>query len=208
MLRLETRLGRPDVGSGPSFDRFEGLLERETRGLGVRLTIGRRPGAIGFRQAPVVAGRRLQLLPLVDFASIGSNDLVQFLFASDRGNPKLVGRYDPLSPSALSVMRTIVEKAEQHGKPVTLCGELGGRPLEAMGLIGIGLTSISMVPSAVGAVKAMVLSLDRAKLWTYMQPLLSSPLHSIRPELMEFAQRNGVVWRRPPLRAATVPGPW
>ncbi|MBM3519606.1 MAG: phosphoenolpyruvate--protein phosphotransferase, partial [Alphaproteobacteria bacterium] len=133
------------------------------------------------------------LLPMVDFASIGSNDLVQFLFASDRGNPRLAGRYDPLSPAALGVMRMIVEKAEAHNKPVTLCGELGGRPLEAMGLVGIGLTSISMVPAAIGPVKAMILSLDRAKLWDYMRPLLASPLHSIRAELLEFAQRNGVV---------------
>ena len=133
------------------------------------------------------------LLPMVDFASIGSNDLVQFLFASDRGNPRLAGRYDPLSPAALAVMRHIVEKAAQHGKPVTLCGELGGRPLEAMGLIGIGLTSISMVPAAIGPVKAMILSLDRARLWDHMRPLLTSPLHSIRAELLEFAQRNGVV---------------
>ena len=133
------------------------------------------------------------LLPLTDFASIGSNDLVQFLFASDRGNPKLAGRYDPLSPAALGAMRMIVEAATRHGKPVTLCGELGGRPLEAMGLVGVGLTSISMVPSAIGPVKAMVRSLDRAKLWAFMEPLLRSPLHSIRPELMEFGQRNGVV---------------
>jgi len=133
------------------------------------------------------------LLPMVDFASIGSNDLVQFLFASDRGNPKLAGRYDPLSPAALSAMRLVVEKAALHGKPVTLCGELGGRPLEAMGLIGIGLTSISMVPSAIGAVKAMIMTLDQRKLWDFMQPLLKSPLHSIRADLLEFAQRNGVV---------------
>ena len=133
------------------------------------------------------------LLPLVDFASIGSNDLVQFLFASDRGNPKLAGRYDPLSPAALGAMRLIVEKAERHKKPVTLCGELGGRPLEAMALVGVGLVSISMVPSAVGPVKAMVMSLDKAKLWRFMEPLLASPLHTLRPELMEFAQRNGVV---------------
>jgi len=133
------------------------------------------------------------LLPMVDFASIGSNDLVQFLFASDRGNPKLTGRYDPLSPAALSAMRLVVEKAALHGKPVTLCGELGGRPLEAMGLIGIGLTSISMVPSAIGAVKAMIMTLDQRKLWAFMEPLLNSPLHSIRADLLEFAQRNGVV---------------
>ena len=132
------------------------------------------------------------LLPLADFASIGSNDLVQFLFASDRGNPKLAGRYDPLSPAALGAMRQIVEKANQHGKTVTLCGELGGRPLEAMGLVGVGLTSMSMVPSGVGPVKAMIRSLDQAKLWNFMKPLLASPLHSLRGDLMEFAQRNGV----------------
>ena len=134
-----------------------------------------------------------QLLPLVDFASIGSNDLVQFLFASDRGNPKLSGRYDPLSPSALSAMRIIVEKGKQHGKKVTLCGELGGRPLEAMGLVGIGLTSMSMVPSGIGPVKAMIRTLDQAKLWAFMEPLLRSPAHSLRGDLMEFAGRNGVV---------------
>ena len=134
-----------------------------------------------------------QLLPLVDFASIGSNDLVQFLFASDRGNPKLAGRYDPLSPAALGAVRLIVEKAQAHGKTVTLCGELGGRPLEAMGLVGVGLASMSMVPSGVGPVKAMIRSLDQAKLWAYMKPLLQSPLHSLRADLLEFAGRNGVV---------------
>jgi phosphotransferase system, enzyme I, PtsP len=134
-----------------------------------------------------------QLLPLVDFASIGSNDLVQFLFASDRQNPKLSGRYDPLSPSALSAMRMIVEKGKQHGKKVTLCGELGGRPLEAMGLVGIGMTSMSMVPSGIGPVKSMIRTLDQKKLWAFMEPLLRSPAHSLRGDLMEFAARNGVV---------------
>jgi phosphotransferase system enzyme I (PtsP) len=133
------------------------------------------------------------LLPLVDFASIGSNDLVQFLFASDRGNPKLAGRYDPLSPAALSAMRMIVEKGRQHGKKVTLCGELGGRPLEAMGLVGIGMASMSMVPSGVGPVKAMIRSLDQKKLWAFMEPLLRSPAHSLRGDLLEFANRHGVV---------------
>ncbi len=132
------------------------------------------------------------LFPVVDFASIGSNDLVQFLFASDRGNPKLAGRYDPLSPAALGAMRQIVDRANAHGKTVTLCGELGGRPLEAMGLVGVGLSSMSMVPSGVGPVKAMIRSLDQAKLWAFMKPLLSSGIHSLRGDLMEFAQRNGV----------------
>jgi phosphotransferase system enzyme I (PtsP) len=132
------------------------------------------------------------LFPLIDFASIGSNDLVQFLFASDRGNPKLSGRYDPLSPAALGAMRMIVERGKAHGKTVTLCGELGGRPLEAMGLVGVGLTSMSMVPYGIGPVKAMVRSVDQAKLWSFLEPRLKSGLHTLRPDLLEFAQRNGV----------------
>ncbi len=132
------------------------------------------------------------LFPLVDFASIGSNDLMQFLFASDRGNPKLSGRYDPLSPATLGAMRLIVEKAAAHNKTVTLCGELGGRPLEAMGLVGIGMTSMSMVPSGIGPVKAMIRSVDRGRLWQFMEPRMKSSLHSLRGDLLEFAQRHGV----------------
>jgi len=143
-------------------------------------------------EVPALLWQLDNLLPVVDFASIGSNDLVQFLFASDRGNPRLAGRYDPLSPVALSAMRGIVERAQAHGKTVTLCGELAGRPLEAMALAGIGLTSMSMVPSAIGPVKAMIRSLDQARLWTFLEPLLKSPLHSVRPELLEYAQRQGV----------------
>jgi phosphotransferase system enzyme I (PtsP) len=143
-------------------------------------------------EVPALLWQLDNLLPVVDFASIGSNDLVQFLFASDRGNPRLAGRYDPLSPVALSAMRGIVERAQAHGKTVTLCGELAGRPLEAMALAGIGLSSMSMVPSAIGPVKAMIRSLDQARLWTFLEPLLKSPLHSVRPELLEYAQRQGV----------------
>ena len=132
------------------------------------------------------------LLPIVDFASVGSNDLVQFLFAADRGNPKLAGRYDPLSPAALGAMRQIVEKGKKHNKTVTLCGELGGRPLEAMGLIGVGLTSMSMVPSGIGPVKAMIRSVDQGKLWSFMEPLLASGKHSVRSDLADYARDNGV----------------
>ena len=105
----------------------------------------------------------------------------------------LADRYDPLNPAMLSFLHWVVQQCHAAGTPITMCGEMGSRPLEAMGLIGIGLTSISMVPSAIGSVKAMVMSLDQKKLWGFMEPLLKSSLHTIRPDLMEFAQRNGVV---------------
>ncbi len=143
-------------------------------------------------EVPALLWQLDELLPIADFASVGSNDLMQFLFAMDRGNPKLAGRYDPLSPAALGALRLIVEKGRQHNKSVTLCGELGGKPLEAMGLVGVGMISMSMVPSGVGPVKAMIRSLDQQKLWAFMKPLLSSGKHSLRADLAGFAKANGV----------------
>ena len=184
----------PMIADVEEYKRALEVLEMEKAHLLKRGHVLPSPLKLGVMiEIPSLLWQLDHLLPIVDFASIGSNDLVQFLFASDRGNPKLAGRYDPLSPAALGAMRLIVEKAAKHKKPVTLCGELGGRPLEAMGLMGVGLTSISMVPSAIGPVKAMLRSLDRQKLWTFMEPLLNSALHTLRPDLLEFAQRNGVV---------------
>ncbi len=101
-----------------------------------------------------------QLLEAVDFVSIGSNDLMQFMFAFDRNHPRLQGRYDPLNPSFLGLVREIAAKAEHRGVPANLCGEMAGKPLEAMALIGAGFRSISMVPAAIGPVKSMVLALE------------------------------------------------
>jgi phosphotransferase system, enzyme I, PtsP len=128
----------------------------------------------------------------VDFVSIGSNDLMQFLFASDRGHPKLAGRYDPLSPPGLTALRCVVERAGAFKVPVTLCGEMAGRPLDAMTLIGLGYRSISMSPAAIGPVKSMALMLDAAKLESFLMPLLKRGDHSIRSELMSFAADNNI----------------
>jgi phosphotransferase system enzyme I (PtsP) len=154
------------------------------------------PTAIKFGamiEVPALLWQLDQLLPLVDFVSIGSNDLAQFLFASDRGHPRLAQRYDMLSPAVLAAIRQIVVAANTHKVAVNLCGEMAGRPIEAMALIGLGLTSVSMAPAAIGPVKATILSLDRAKLWSFMEPLLGSGEASIRAELKTFADQNRVV---------------
>ncbi|MFW6076228.1 MAG: phosphoenolpyruvate--protein phosphotransferase [Hyphomicrobiales bacterium] len=143
-------------------------------------------------EVPSIVWQLDQLLEVADFISIGSNDLLQFLFACDRGHPLLAGRYDPLSPTALKVLRHMVTRAEAHGTPLTLCGEMAGRPLEAMALVGIGYRSISMAPAAIGPVKSMILALDRGKLWAMLEPLLEESCHSLRPQLLEFAQANDI----------------
>lgn len=133
------------------------------------------------------------LLPHLDFLSIGSNDLFQFLFAIDRGNPRVADRYDVLSPALLSAVRDILRKCDAAGVPVSLCGEMAGDPLEAMALLGIGMRSLSLSPSAFGAVKAMTLTVDTEELGAYMNTLLQAPDHSLRRKLGAFALDHGIV---------------
>lgn len=132
------------------------------------------------------------LLPHLDFLSIGSNDLFQFLFAIDRGNPRVAERYDVLSPALLSALRDILRKCDEAGVPVSLCGEMAGDPLEAMALLGIGIRSLSLSPSAFGAVKAMTLTVDTGELSAYMDTLLQAPDHSLRRKLGAFALDHGI----------------
>jgi phosphotransferase system enzyme I (PtsP) len=132
------------------------------------------------------------ILPLADFASVGSNDLMQFLFAIDRSNMLVADRFDALNPAGLMALRTIIEGAAKHKVPLNLCGEMAGKPLEAMELIGLGFRSISMAPASVGPVKAMVLSLDAADLWAHLQKLLACKATSVREELKSYAAEKGV----------------
>jgi len=138
-------------------------------------------------EVPSLAWQLNALLPLVDFVSVGSNDLMQFFFASDRGNPKLANRYDLLSPSVLAFLNFLVRACNAHQVPISLCGEMGGRPLEAMALIGIGFRSISMPPAAIGPVKLMVRSLDLPSLEDFIMSLFDMPDHSVRGNLETFA---------------------
>jgi phosphotransferase system enzyme I (PtsP) len=133
------------------------------------------------------------LLERVDFVSIGSNDLFQFLFACDRGNPALADRYDVLSPPALSFFRDMVQRCRAAGVRLSVCGEMASRPLEAMALIGLGVHHLSLVPSEVGPVKAMLRSIDAAPLERYLRRLLDLPDHSLRGRLQAYAQDHGVV---------------
>jgi phosphotransferase system, enzyme I, PtsP len=132
------------------------------------------------------------LLPLVDFVSIGSNDLMQFLFASDRGNPRLAGRYDPLSPAMLTLIRNVARECAGAKVPLAVCGEMAGHPIEAMALIGVGVTHLSMSATAIGPVKMMARTLDAGALSRYMARLLDRPDHSLRGRLMNFAQDHGI----------------
>ena len=132
------------------------------------------------------------LLPLTDFVSVGTNDLTQFLFAADRANPRLADRYDWLSPAILRVLRRIVRAAKAAGVPATICGEMGGRPLEALALLALGVETLSITPAGVGPVKAMVRSVDLGALKTAMTGWLDAPGVDVRARLLAAATAQGV----------------
>ncbi len=100
------------------------------------------------------------LLPECDFASIGSNDLIQFLTAADRANPRVANKYDPIDRPRLRAIRHVVKACREHKVPLTMCGELAGRPIDALALLSIGFTRLSMGASSIGPVKDMILRLD------------------------------------------------
>lgn len=144
-------------------------------------------------EVPALAWQLPALLKRVDFVSIGSNDLAQFLFAVDRGNPRIAERYDLLSPPMLSFLKDVIGKCDAAGVPISVCGEMAGRPLEAMALIGLGIRSLSVSAPSVGPVKMMVRSLSAGPLVQYIHTLLDLPDHSVREKLRFFALDHGVV---------------
>ena len=133
------------------------------------------------------------LLPRLDFLSVGTNDLTQFLFAADRAEPRLAERYDWLSPAILRFLRRVAKQANDADVPIRICGEMGGRPLEAMALIGIGIKNFSITPAAVGPIKAMVRSLDAGAIAVEMDRLLANPPRDLRKSLESWAKRQEVM---------------
>ncbi len=135
-----------------------------------------------------------ELLERVDFVSVGSNDLVQYLTAADRDNRRVANRFDVLSAPILRALKSITDKAAIAGKPVALCGEMGGRPLEAMALIALGYRSLSMSPSSIGPVKAMILKLDVHDFSSYLDGLMAQRdgAPSLRAKLLTYAEAKGV----------------
>jgi phosphotransferase system enzyme I (PtsP) len=184
----------PMIAEVAEFDAARALLDKEIdrarkRGPGTpeRLRVG------AMFEVPALAYQLPSLLKRVDFLSVGSNDLFQFMFAADRGNPRLSERYDLLSPGALRFLRGLVEQCRMAGVQLSLCGEMGGRPIEAMALVGLGFRHISMAAPAIGPVKAMVRSLGVGALETYMARFYDSPDHSLREKLRAFALDHGVI---------------
>jgi phosphotransferase system enzyme I (PtsP) len=185
----------PMIATVAEFEQAKDLVERELTHLrrhGHKLPDEVEVGSMV--EVPSLLYQLDELLEHVDFLSVGSNDLVQFLYAVDRGNPRVSGRFDPLSAPVLRALKDIADKCRDHGKPVTLCGELASQPIGALALAAIGYRSLSLTPSAVGPVKAMLLELDCRKSAAFLCPLIekSTGAVSIRAQLEKFAAEESL----------------
>jgi phosphotransferase system enzyme I (PtsP) len=188
------RIKFPMVAEVAEFEAARAVLEVElTRARNRGLTMPSEIKVGVMLEVPALLWQLPMLLPLVDFVAVGSNDLLQFLFACDRGNPRLAGRYDPLAPAVLAMLRELVRECDRQRVPVSLCGEMAGSPLEAMALIGVGFRILSMTASSVGPVKTMIRSLHLAPLEQFLATLAATPDHSLRAKLSAFAQDHNVV---------------
>jgi phosphotransferase system enzyme I (PtsI) len=117
-------------------------------------------------EVPAAAISINDMLPLVDFVSIGSNDLVQYLMAADRDNPKVSHLCQPLAPPVLRVLSNVIKACNKSNKPLTLCGEMAGQPRAFVLLFAMGLRSFSMSPAFIPSMKELAthLTTDQARL--------------------------------------------
>jgi phosphotransferase system enzyme I (PtsP) len=189
----ELRLLLPMVTAVGEVDMARALIDREQELLGRRGVEGPKQVLLGAMiEVPALLYELDALLPRVDFVSVGSNDLLQYFFAADRNNARVSTRYDPLSAAPLRALAAIVDAARRHNRPLCLCGEMAGRPLEAMVLIGLGFGAISMSPASVGPVKSMLLSLDAGLLRRWLPGAIESTQGGLRALIKRFAEDHGV----------------
>lgn len=179
----------PFIAEVAEFDRVRRLFEQELENTALK------PSSVKFGvmiEIPSILWQLDDLMQRVDFVSIGSNDLMQFLFACDRGALHMEGTYDTLSPVMLRVVREVIQKANRHGVEVSFCGEMARRPLDAMALLGVGVRSLSVSVSAIGPLKALIRSVRMPEITAYMNFLLQSSSPSIRHWLASFAHDHGI----------------
>jgi phosphotransferase system enzyme I (PtsP) len=182
----------PLVSTVSEFDEARALVERE---LSWAQKHGRRSPAkieVGVMiEAPALAWSVPALKGHADFLSIGTNDLMQYFFAADRGNSRVSDRYDILSAPALSFLKRIREDADRAELPISICGEAAGRPLEALAFTALGFTRLSMPAAGIGPVKKLILSLDAEASAGALEKLMQKPSPSLRSELARFAEEHG-----------------
>jgi phosphotransferase system enzyme I (PtsP) len=187
------RILLPMVSNVDEFNRGRALIDRELERA--RLMNHTRPTQVlvgAMLEVPALAFMLPQLMRSADFVSIGSNDLLSLAFAVDRTNPRVARRYDNLNPASLTLIRLIVQSAAENSGDLSLCGEMAGRPLDAMALLGLGIRTLSMQPGQIGPVKMMIRSLNLGEVSAFVDRLCGRTDHSLRTRLFAFAAERGI----------------
>lgn len=183
----------PMVSEPWEFDAARAVFERQ---LNYLKNLKRKlPRAIHYGamlEVPALAEVLDVLAPRLSFISIGTNDLTQFLFAADRANPKLAERYDWLSPSILRFLARVVQSIKGHEVDLAVCGEMGGRRLEALALIGLGIRRLSITPASVGPIKELVRRIDTEEIGAAMKQWLAHPPPDLRAALTQWAADRAI----------------
>ena len=184
----------PMISDVDEFNRARALVDREMERA--RLLNLVRPTQVlvgAMLEVPALAFMLPQLMRSADFVSIGSNDLLSLAFAVDRTNPRVSKRYDNLNPASLTLIRLIVQSAAENSGDLSLCGEMAGRPLDAMALLGLGIRTLSMQPGQIGPIKMMIRSLHLGEVGAFVDRLCGRTDHSLRTRLSAFAAERGIV---------------
>ncbi|MEP4293329.1 MAG: putative PEP-binding protein, partial [Rhizobiaceae bacterium] len=185
----------PMITAVTEFDQVKAIIDKEIKAqarfghtLPSEILLG------SMIEVPSLLFQLDELMQRADFVSVGSNDLFQFMAASDRTNSYLSNRYNPLSRPFLRALREIVRAADKHSTPLQLCGELAGDPLSALALIGIGYRAISMPPASIGPVKELVRSIELSTVSDTVNAALDEPIggQTITEMLTDFADQHGI----------------
>lgn len=143
-------------------------------------------------EVPSIVDQLDTLLKEVDFISLGTNDLFQFFYACDRTNPAVSNRYDVLSSSFLNYLYKIRVACDAAHIPLSVCGEMASKPIEALALLAIGYRSLSLSAPAAGLVKKMIVTLPLKEMETFVREALKTYSPSLRSSLLGFAKSHGV----------------
>ncbi|MCC5996823.1 MAG: peptidase, partial [Oceanicaulis sp.] len=183
----------PMITETREFERARAMLDSELRHAERHGHTPPTSVRAGFMlETPAIAFAPQACLEMADFVSVGANDLMQYFFAADRQNPRVAGRYDPVSTPALGLLRTVREACARAGKPVNVCGEMAGRPLEACVLTALGYRGLSMAAGAIGPVKRALAGLDAARLAAWLDDAIAQGRPDLRRALLDEWENAGL----------------
>jgi phosphotransferase system enzyme I (PtsP) len=177
----------PMITSVDEFTAARGIFDLECRRAAERgLAVSDQLKLGAMIEVPAAVWGLDALLAETDFVSVGSNDLAQFFFAADRGSQRLAGRFSPLSAPFLSVLSDIEQRCRRAGVPVTVCGEMAGKPLAAAALVALGYRRLSMTASAIGPVKEAIRNLHVGPLQGFLSDALARRDRHLPTRIQQF----------------------